>query len=168
MDGVRHRPEDIKVYQGTDGVRSFFDDVYHTSLKGAEVVQVWPSTPHFHKVIGAYLEEHVARMVRSKDRVKVKAIVTEDPNVTFLPYCTYRFLSRHYVDSVPFYVYGDKYAIVAFAENTDPKIIVIQSKAASEAFRLQFQSMWDKATPLNPTGQTAQIENFPEKKTARR
>jgi hypothetical protein len=51
---------------------------------------------------------------------------------------------------VPFYVYDNKYAIFMFEADPSPRIVVIESRSVAEAFRLQFQSMWDKAIPLNP------------------
>lgn len=43
----------------------------------------------------------------------------------------------------------NKYAIVSFPPDTQLKIIVVESSAAAAAFRSQFESMWQKAVPLN-------------------
>jgi transcriptional regulator with XRE-family HTH domain len=150
-DGVRHRPEDIGIYQGHDGFKTFFNDVYQTMAKnGGDVVVVCASEAPFSQAFGdEYRFLHYDRMKALKNHVRVKCIVTND-NAT-LPakeYCEYRWISKHYVDSVPFYVYGDKYAIIVFEADPSPKVIVIQSPVVSRAFRQQFNSMWDKATPL--------------------
>jgi len=50
---------------------------------------------------------------------------------------------------VPFYVYDDKFASIIFDADPSPRIIVIRSSQIAEAFRQQFYSMWEKATPLN-------------------
>jgi len=148
-DGVRHRPEEITVYQGDDGARDFLDDIYNTALQTREdVIQVWSSLRKFSILLGEYLPAHTERMIAAQDRIKVKCILTEDNLYCPSPYCEYRFLSRHFVDSVPFYVYGDKYAIIPLISNDDKKIIVIQSRTAAQAFRRQFKSMWERATPL--------------------
>jgi transcriptional regulator with XRE-family HTH domain len=154
-NGVRQQPEGIAVYQGTRGIREFFDDVYETSLKtGKEIVQVWASPKPFIKLIGDYRETHAQRMVAATDHIAVRSILTEDcdnipPTST---YSEYKFLSRHFVDSVPFYVYGDKYAIIPFSEDEEAKVIVIHSRAAADSFRRQFNSMWEKATPIDCPG----------------
>ncbi len=150
--GVRLRPEEIAIYQGNDGIKKFFDDIYETSLKsGKEIVQVWASPKPFIKLIGAYVTIHAKRMSAAQDHIKVRSILTEEwksipPTST---YSDYKFLSRHFVDSVPFYVYGDKYAIVPFSDNEESKVIVIQSRAAADSFRRQFDSMWEKATVID-------------------
>lgn len=148
-NGVRQRPDDIVVFDGENGIRSFFDDVYETSLKtGEDVIQVWPSARDIVKVMGAYRQFHAERMTALHEQARVKCILTEDRDYLPSLYCEYRFLSRHFVDSVPFYVYGDKYAIVPSLVGASMKVIVIHSRAASEAFRRQFDSMWEKATPI--------------------
>ncbi len=88
-------------------------------------------------------------MTAIQDRVYVKCILTDNPESRPAHYCQYRWISKNYVNSVPFYVYDDKYAIFVFDTNPSPKITVIQSRVVADAFRRQFYSMWDKATPLN-------------------
>ncbi len=147
--GVRQRLEEIKVYQGEDGAKDFWDDVYETSHRTSmEVVQVWPSLRQMVKLIGTYKLFHIERMMSLKDRVPVKCILTEDDEFMPAPYVEYRFFSRLFVDSVQFYVYGDKFAIIPFSTDDKFKIIVIQSRAAAESFRCQFKSMWERSSPI--------------------
>ncbi len=148
--GVRHKPEDITIYQGREGAKAFFDDVYQSSKKRrGEIVQVWPSTGQFSEVIGDYKTFHYERMKAITDVIAVKSIITEGDASQAAPYCECRWISKHYVDSVPFYVYDDKYAIILTKSDPSPKIVVFQSHVIAEAFRHQFYSMWEKATPLN-------------------
>jgi transcriptional regulator with XRE-family HTH domain len=150
-DGVRHRPDEITVYQGSDGLHAFFDDVYATAKRrGGEILHVCASEDPYEEILGDY---HSSRMTEIRDKVTVKCILTENPdNIFCSPYCEYRFISKHYVDSVPFYVYDNKYAAIIFGADPSPKVIVVQSPVMSRAFRCQFESMWDKATQLNKRG----------------
>lgn len=149
LDGVRRKPDGVDIYEGDSGVQRFFDDVYRACLNGEEVIQVWPGSQQFNQVIGNYRARHTERMAKIKEQVKIRCIATENPDVIAHEYCAYRFLSNNYVDCVPFYVYGNKYAIVSFPPDTQLKIIVVESSAAAAAFRSQFESMWQKAVPLN-------------------
>ncbi|MDD3181290.1 MAG: helix-turn-helix transcriptional regulator [Alphaproteobacteria bacterium] len=151
-NGVRQRPEEITVYEGHEGIVSFFDDVYSSAIKGGtEVVVVCANEHDFDRTLNNYGErKHIQRMTAARDRISVKCILTEDKDHLPATYCEYRWLSKHYVDSVPFYIYGDKYAIIVFDSDPSPKITVLQSPVVASAFRRQFYSMWDKATPLNP------------------
>ena len=159
-DGVRHRTEDIAVYQGEDGTKEFFDDIYQEACKdNKEIIQVWDSAQSIFEVLGEYRQVHFDRMAALGSSVTVKCILTEDFDFTPASYCKYRLLSKHYVNSVPFYVYGDKYAIILFKTDPGPRIIVIHSRVASDAFRQQFNSMWDKATPLSKDSRTGALLN---------
>jgi transcriptional regulator with XRE-family HTH domain len=155
-NGVRQRPDHITVYRGREGARDFFDDVYNTvRQKGCEVVLVCPSASQYlSNVLGDYRDIHVARMAAIKNKCDfVKCILIEDVSPLWAaPYCEYRRISKNYVNSVPFYVYDDKYAIIVPETELAPKITVIRSHAVAEAFRQQFYSMWEKATPLNGKG----------------
>ena len=148
--GVRHKPEDISIYQGPEGSKAFFDDVYQTARRaGGEIVQVWPTSYNFSKTIGEYKDVHYERMNAISENVSVKAIITDNQDTSFIaPYCECRWISKNYVYSVPFYIYGDKYAIIIVDSDLSPKITVIQSLVLAEAFRQQFYSMWEKASPL--------------------
>ena len=150
-NGVRQRAEDTVIYQGLDGLHHFFDDVYLVAKKkGGEFLSVCMSEEPYVGPDGATV--HIDRMSRIKDKVSVKCILTGDnPEIYCDAYCEYRWLSKHYVHSVPFYVYDDKYAFFVFEADPSPKIIVTQSTIMSQAFRKQFHSMWEKASPLNKT-----------------
>ncbi|HAX91042.1 MAG TPA: hypothetical protein DCY07_02390 [Rhodospirillaceae bacterium] len=150
-DGVRRRPEDIVVYQGPDGLMAFLDDVYEFSRKkGGEIVTLYASEKPFLKVLNPSEDRvHIDRMTQIKSNISFKCILKETPTkLDCAAYCEYRHLSKHYVNSVPFYVYGDKFASILFDADPSPKIIVIRSSQMAEAYRQQFHSMWDKATPL--------------------
>jgi len=150
-NGLREKPEDITVYHGKEGTAAFFDDVYQTVKgPGGEIVVVCISEEPFAEALDDYLEFHVSRMLSLKHKVSVKCIITE--NYIYTPassYCEYRSISKAYVDSVPFYVYGDNYAIFLFDADPMPKIIVHHSALLAKAYRRQFHSMWDKAAVLD-------------------
>lgn len=158
-DGVRRRPEDIEVYQGPDGLTAFLDDVYAFSKnKGGEIVTLYASENPFSKVLNPSEDRaHIERMTQIKANISFKCILKEPPTkLDCAAYCEYRHLSKHYVNSVSFYVYADKFASILFDADPSPKIIVIRSSQMAEAYRQQFHSMWDKATPL-ATGRGAVV-----------
>lgn len=150
-DGLRRKPEDISVFHGHDGAVAFFDDVYQTINKsGGEIVVVVVSEQSFVNALGDYAETHMGRMRRLGDKVSVKCIIMEDLEETPADYCEYRSISKNFVDCVPFYIYGDNYAIFLFEAVPSPKIIVHRSPLLANAYRRQFHSIWKKATVLQP------------------
>lgn len=150
--GVRQKPGDIRIYQGTEGYMEFFDDVHHTAqTKGGDIIHVTPSEiPYGFLGLEDYQNSYREKLSALKGKTNVKCILSENNTSLWCDsYCSYRLISKHYIDSVPFYVYDDKYAIFLFESDPSPKITVIQSRVVADAFRRQFYSMWEKATPLN-------------------
>lgn len=144
--GVRQRPEEITVYEGKEGLCSFYDDVYNHARKNGGTIEIVcinedPTT----ETLGDYGQIHRDRMSKLVHKAQVKCILTENYEATPAKYCEYRSISKAYIDSVPFYIYGNNYAIILFDANPSPKIIIHHSPLLAEAYRKQFYSMWDKA-----------------------
>ncbi len=151
-DGVRHRPDDIDVFQGAEGVKAFYDDVYQTIIKAklGNISLVVPDPNQFFDMMGSYADVHRARMRTIKHFITVRCLVTENPQRLPAPdYCEYRLISKSYVDSVPFYIYNHKCAIRVFCESRPVRIVIIDSNLVADAFLHQFESMWEKAVPIN-------------------
>jgi len=148
-NGVRQKPEEITIYEGHEGTCRFFDDVYaFTSEKGGDIVVVSVNEDQFTEALGDYILVHRPRMTALIGRANVKCILTENFMSTPAPYCEYRSISKAYVDSVPFYIFGNNYAVFLFGAKPSPKIIIHHSALLADAYRKQFYSMWDKAAPV--------------------
>jgi hypothetical protein len=78
--------------------------------------------------------------------LKIKALATKKDE-SYVPGATYM-VSRYVTDrkSLPFYVYGDKFAIINFDVENPPRIIVINSALVADSYRDQFNFMWDNAS----------------------
>jgi transcriptional regulator with XRE-family HTH domain len=150
--GVRLRPEEIRIFRGRDGLVAFFDEVYAfaSTQGGAQILQVCHYETPFTEALGRNGEVYRQNMASIKERFTLNCILTKDPtNIICSAYCEYRYIPAGVIESVPFYVYDDKYAIIVFDKNNSPTVTIIDSAPIAEAFRRQFYSMWDKATPLN-------------------
>lgn len=153
-NGVRQKPDDITIYEGEAGAKDFMDEIYQTAIQDSQdIVQVWSedAMKKFGTMVGDYHSLHIDRMIAAQNLVHVRCILTGDPTFMPSPYIEYRFLQKSYVDSVPFYIYGNKSAVIDIHSKNSGKIIVAHSKTIADAFRRQFVSMWEKGTPLvNP------------------
>ncbi|MFA4995197.1 MAG: helix-turn-helix transcriptional regulator [Bdellovibrionales bacterium] len=149
-DGVRHRPEEIRVFQDIEGVKRFYDDVYLSlSRSGGSIATVAPDPNLLWDIMGDYADFHRKRMETIGDIISVRCLITERVKKFPAPsYCEYRILSKSYVNPTPFYIYADKCGIRTIGSESHPKIVVIQSRLVAESFLNQFDSMWDKATYL--------------------
>ena len=160
-NGVRQRPEEIRVYQGSSGFIEFFEDIYETAKnKGGDIVAVYASEiPLGFLGLEEFQKSYAEKMAALTGKLKVKNILTENATLPWADnYIEYRSISKHYVDSVCFHVYGDSCAFYIFNTAPSPKITVIKSREIAEAFRHQFYSMWEKATPLNKVERSAPLK----------
>ncbi|MGB9153520.1 MAG: helix-turn-helix transcriptional regulator [Alphaproteobacteria bacterium] len=151
-DGVKIDRNNIKQYSGVEDFKRFMDDVYMTALNDPEAAEggknpICVSNVDdrlFAQALGAdYTNNHTRRMSEIKN-LKVRVLVEEHdffsaPNTS---YVEYRWNVNQSTGDVPFYVYGDKFAILMFTHQPSPQIVVITSKLVSGAYRDQFEVLW--------------------------
>lgn len=95
------------------------------------------------------------RLVMLGTSPAIKCLLLEDREQNIIHAgVDYRMLSRHYVDPLPYCVYGNKFAVIVGDDGFDMKIVIIDSASIARASRKQFYSMWGKATPYR-AGTTA-------------
>ncbi|MCB9978455.1 MAG: helix-turn-helix transcriptional regulator [Rhodospirillales bacterium] len=144
-DSVRRRANEIVTYTGRSGFWEFYDDIYETVKdSGGSILVSNVDERDFEKWLGEKKAEHIERMKALKGKIEYKILIREGD--TFFPavdYAEYRWISRGYFSSVPFYVYANKLAIMLFGET--PTIIVLDYQAVAATYRAQFQALWDVA-----------------------
>lgn len=148
-NGVRQKPEEITIYEGHEGICRFFDDVYaYAREHDGDIVTVCINEDPITDALGEYGVMHRARMHNLAPGTQVNCILTENYKSIPAKYCEYRSISKQYVDSVPFYIFGNNFAIFLFGYEPSPRIIVHHSALLADAYRKQFYSMWDKAVSV--------------------
>lgn len=142
-DGVRRRSSEIKVYTGKVSFWSFYDDIYETVKNtDGEILVSNVDERDFEKWLGEKKTEHFNRMKTLKGKISYKILVREGDTFFFASdYAEYRWISKEYFSSVPFYVYGNKLAMLLFGD--EPTVIVIDYPAVAAAYRSQFEALWD-------------------------
>lgn len=144
-DGLKRRSSEIKVFTGRMGFWEFYDDIYETvKAKNGEILVSNVDERDFEKWLGDKKTEHFNRMKALKGKVSYKILIREE-DTFFLAsdYAEYRWISKEYFASVPFYVYGIKLAMLLFAD--EPTVIVVDYPAVAAAYRTQFEALWDQA-----------------------
>jgi transcriptional regulator with XRE-family HTH domain len=144
QEGVRLKTGDVRILKGRSGYLDFFNEVY--KVLGEEAGEVLVSNVDerkFAKWHGDHADEHLKRM-SALTGIEYKILIQEGD--TFFPahgYAKYKWLPREQFSSVPFYVFGKKLAIMLF--DNEPVVILLNYPAVAEAYRKQFQAMWDAA-----------------------
>lgn len=145
-NGVRRRTGNIRTYTGKQGFIEFYDDIYETLRQTPGKVFVNNvDERQFLKWGQSILESHTQRMQKLTG-VSYNILIKEgDENYVASSYADYRWLPKDQFSFVPFYVYGDKLAIVIFSD--EPTVIVLAYPAVADAYRVQFETIWKTALP---------------------
>jgi transcriptional regulator with XRE-family HTH domain len=143
-EGMRLKNDTIDIYEGQTGFLNFFDNVYQTVMTGnSKIYACNIDESIFEKWSGDYADQHLKRM-KSVPNLECKVLLKEgDTNYIASEYAEYRWLSNDLFSAVPFYVYGDKLAIILF--NEEPKIIVLNNNSVTDAYKKQFNGLWQNA-----------------------
>ncbi|MGB4101190.1 MAG: helix-turn-helix transcriptional regulator [Alphaproteobacteria bacterium] len=149
FDGVRRRPEGVQILSGREGLISLMEDILDTCRKGTrDIVLSGVSEADFQRALGDYDDGYLANM-SVIEGLKMRTLIREgDTNIVSAAYSEYRWSPADQFDSVPFYAYADKLAIVVFSADPSPRIFMLQSRAVADAYRRQFESMWSNAKLL--------------------
>ena len=146
-NGIRERAEvRAKIYRGRAGFIDFANDVYETIKKdgGGEVYVSNVDERLWDKWIGDYRDEYLAKM-SALQNFKSKIIIRSDDDYIVAGYAEYRCVEPEDFGSMPFYVYGEKVAMILFRE-ADCIVVVINNKEIAEAHRTDvFGRLWQSA-----------------------
>lgn len=144
-DGIRKKSAFVDIYRGKDGFRKFSEDMYETIKRDnqQEVLQAYVDDKKFAAWLGDESRPHVERM-QTLNLPKFKILQKEGD--TYFPansYAEYRWIPTNQFIAVPFFVYGNKLAIILF--NDDANVIIMNYPIIAKAYRMQFNSLWDQA-----------------------
>lgn len=143
-DGIRKKSGEIRIFQGRTGFWNFYEDIYRTLLDTpGEVVVSNVDERKFEKWLGIEnLETHVTR-IKKLSGVSYKILLREgdDYFLATPDFGEYKWMPMAFFSSVPFYVYGQKLAILLF--EAEPIVIVLDYPSVAEAYRSQFQAFWE-------------------------
>ncbi|NCC20907.1 MAG: XRE family transcriptional regulator [Alphaproteobacteria bacterium] len=143
-EGVRIKTGEIQTFRGKVGFWEFYEDIYRTCLN--EPLPVLVSNVDEREFMKWLSEENVAIHVDRMKKIeglRYKIAIKEGDTyyLASSKYAEYRWMPREYFSSVPFYAYGKKLAILLF--NAEPTVILLNYPAVAEAYRSQFDAIWD-------------------------
>jgi len=148
-EGMRLRNDNIYSIEGDDALDQLLDDIYSVlSSSGGEVLgfgveEKTDITPTEHKKITDYLNKLRAA------NISERLIIREGDINILAPEKYYKSIPKEYFSPHPFYIYGDKIALINWG--TPTKIFIINSPLFSGTFTKAFNFLWDNAQSLNLT-----------------
>lgn len=143
-DGIRKRSNEVKVFQGRTGFWEFYQDIHQVLREQpGEVVVSNVDEREFEKWLGSENLKNHLDIIKQIPGITYKIMIKEGDHY-FLgtpDFSEYRWMPKDLFASIPFYVYGDKLAILLFSDQ--PTVITLDYPGVAEAYRSQFDAIWN-------------------------
>jgi len=151
-EGVKKSLTLMTSYKGKSEFRKYVDDFYTALLKmeGKEalVCAAGIDDRRFSDALGDYVNVHAERMSKLKN-LHFKSLVSDKSGALFPAYIEYRVLPNMPM-TVLFGIYGNFFDLTIYGEGPEfPKVVVIKSQIVVDAYRSQFDAMWNNAKPVD-------------------
>jgi sugar-specific transcriptional regulator TrmB len=129
--------QETNFYKGKEGLKAIFED----QLNYKEIL-ILGASPQAYEILKFYFKWYDEK--RTKKKIKVK-IIAYDKKITNIPLAEIRYLPKKYESPVAMNIYGNKTAIILWAEK--PIVIAIREKEIADSYRNHFELMWKLAKP---------------------
>ena len=146
-EGMRVKNDNIYSIEGNDALDRLLDDIYSTlASTGGEVLgfgveEKTELTSAEHQKISTHLEK------LKNANITERLIIRQGDTNLMAPMEFYKSIPAEYFSPHPFYIYGDKIALINWSET--PKIFIINSSLFVDTFTRAFNFLWDNANDLN-------------------
>lgn len=142
--GVRLRGQTLRVdiFEGNDAIFRLWNDQMQTLKNGGERLMSGVDERTFDFVAGKERFREVLDKFR-RNGITSKILILEGDNYFVEPISHYRWIPQNLFNQVPYFIYGDKYAI--FIAEPVPRIVLIENKAIANSYRKQFEFIWNNA-----------------------
>jgi len=146
--GVRPKAAGIEIFEGTERFDAFYDFLYeHLRANGGSVcLSIADET-----VISKYRsnsELHFKRMRELKEAEGFSSfrVLTSESNFeTTFGYSEYRKAKAGRLAPSAFYTFGDCLALMSFAHDPSPYVVVLKNASFAAAYRAAFDFAWNAA-----------------------
>lgn len=145
-EGMRIKNDNIYSIEGPDALDRLLDDMYGTLAKtGGEVLGFGVEekddlSSEEHKKITDYLKK------LSSANITERLIIRQGDNNLLANTEFYKSIPDEYFSPHPFYIYGNKIALINWG--TSPKIFIINSAIFAKTFTGAFNFIWNNADEL--------------------
>ena len=148
FEGVRRKPAGIEIFEGHDRFQEFTDYIYAYLKQNGGDVCVSATDERF---FSRYRKDHDAHRQHMKElveggRVTFRILASESKFTS--EYAEHRFVPKD-KNAVPtsFYAFGDCLALISFAHNPAPYVVLHKSGPFAKAFVQGFNIEWEHASP---------------------
>ena len=140
-EGVRKRDRIVVVHEGEDVYQYVWDDIYATFHNNGGEVLI--ANVDESKTIDALsrqkLDEHLKRLKQAN--ITERLLVREGETNLVAPLDYYHAIPEQYYAAHPFFIYGQKLALIS--RHPALKVVIIDDERYSESVRRLFNYVWD-------------------------
>lgn len=151
--GVRFKPKGLEVYEGPDRFDDFYTFLYeHLKTHGGDVCLSVTDE----RLLSKYRKNsaiHYERMQDLSDRGIIKSfrILANKSNfASKYPYNLYKWQPDSSLSPTAFYTFGECLALISFAQEPTPYVVVLQSPPIASSYRQAFDIAWAAAAAPPP------------------
>ncbi len=162
-DGVRIKSSSLTHFAGQTGFWDFYEDIYKTMKENGGAIQVANADEVlFTDWLGhenTMLHKQRMDNINKQNPFNFQILIQEgDTRFAITEVAKYRWMQKARYSDIPFYIYGKKFAIILFEEK-DVNVYVINNPEIAEAYRRQFQVIWDQSIEI-PTHLHKNMDKF--------
>ena len=148
--GIKLRGEGlkVKVFEGSDALYRLLNDIFDSLVGTKHELLIAGVNETQHKKEGGDKFLELVRK-RGKHGIKTKLMALEgdkdlvDPSD---PHREYRWVSEEIFSHIPYYIYGNKYAILLLGK--PQKVVLIENKQVADSYRREFLAKWKIAKSI--------------------
>jgi sugar-specific transcriptional regulator TrmB len=139
--GAAREKEEAMFFKGKLALKTVFDD----QIADKKTIYVMGASAKASDILQFYFAHYDKK--RKAARIAIKMIFPEDSRgsevLKDVPLSEIKFLPKKYISPVGTNIYGDKVAIVVWAD--EPVAILIKNREIADAYRRHFSFMWERA-----------------------
>jgi DNA-binding XRE family transcriptional regulator len=149
-EGVKKKKELVRTFIGNAGYYEFLDDILNTMKGGGRTCQFNFSDSLFLTYGGERVDGYVKQM-QSTPNIDARCLVPEGDMQFPVKHCVYKWLNKIHKDAVPYYLYGNKVAVLASVNSEELIWVSICSDSLAKAHLNHFDAYWAQADSIPAT-----------------
>ncbi len=144
-EGVRRRSSDVEIFEGHDRFHDFTEFVHNFLQQHGGDVCIKAVDERLFLKYRREPEVYRLRMKELVDSGKVTVRIMAEESKFRSLFAEYRKLPRTRTDPISFYAFGNCLALISFAHNPTPHVVLLKSTPFAEAYRQDFNDQWRRA-----------------------
>ena len=144
-EGIRRRPEGIEIFEGHERFDEFTDYVYHYLKNNGGDVCISASDERLFNKYRKEPEQYRQQMKALVEGGKVRVRILADESNFNSVFADMRKLKSPSAAPTSFYAFGLNLALISFAHQPTPHVVLFRHSPFAAAFRQSFEAAWDAA-----------------------